>query len=149
MKISRWLILVSVFLLLVVIGVDIAFLVRLNTPDTATPYPLMHDGYGSPEQGPVIGEIFITDSSPSHDEWRLLIDNWPVSTHYAGPTLYYDRTAANHELVTWNILDASLFIQDDNALLFYNVDGETYLAWGTPVRSQCYGGATKWQFGNN
>jgi hypothetical protein len=141
---------VVVLCLLVAVVVLACYTVsRLDTGVYVPPHPLMgNEGYVSPAEGPVVGEIFITDASPMRDEWRLVVDNWPVFLPYTSETLYYDRTSMNHEVVQWNVLDASLFFLADEALLIYNIDGTTYLAWGRKVRSECYGGATKWWFGH-
>lgn len=126
------------------------------------PYSLMDTGgYDTPQTGNVRGEVFIVDSAQSfyRSEWRLIVDNWSVIGPYTVPVLTVDRTASNHERVTWNVLDASFIVIDAGtlngdtydgaqAVLIYTLDDVEYIAWSTACyRSACYGGARKWRFG--
>ena len=132
------------------------------------PYPLMDaGGYDTPQTGNVGGEIFIVDSAQSFSksEWRISIDNWTVFKQYTVPVLALDRTAANHDKVKWNVLDASFIVIDEGilgplawndtgeyvgaqAVLIYTLDDVEYIAWSTGCyRAACYGGARKWRFG--
>lgn len=140
---------------------------QASTGVQVVPYPLMDTGGDTTTVGNVSGEIFIVDSAQSFSksEWRISIDNWTVFKQYTVPVLTYDRTAANHDKVKWNVLDASFIVIDEGILgplawndtgeyvgaqaaLIYTLDDVEYIAWSTACyRSACYGGARKWRFG--
>lgn len=165
MKIPRRLILMLVFLLTVIIGVDVAFLVGLNAPDTGVSYPLMHDGGGGgTEVGDLRGQILISEGDPLQSSWFLTIENWSILVPYSEPFISFNRADASHERVKWNQLDGQFIVVDEGtfvpirdggagtypdavAALIYTVDGKDYIRWADrAVRTGCYGGAKIWYF---
>ena len=115
------------------------------------PYPLMDGGGDTTSAGAVTGCVSVVRSTQSagKSEWQLVIEKWPVFQKYTGPALYYDRSAANHEKVTWDVADITfLQIDEDNAVLLYLLDGQEYIAWSTShTVAPCYGATDKWWFG--
>ena len=172
-QIPSWLMWLALVLLAFTVGASCyVILERVSEVPAPTgvqvvPYPLMDaGGYDTPQTGNVGGEIFIVDSAQSFSksEWRISIDNWGIIQRYTVPVLTYDRTAANHDKVKWNVLDASFIVIDEGILgplawndtgeyvgaqaaLIYTLDDVEYIAWSTACyRSACYGGARKWRF---
>lgn len=116
-------------------------------------YPLMDaGGFAAPQTGTITGCVSVVRSAQSFakSEWQLVIERWPIFEKYTEPCLYVDRTAANHEKVTWDVADLTFLpIDEDNAVLLYTLDGQEYIAWSTShTVAACYGGTDKWWFGS-